>query len=83
MTSLAFIMGVLPLVYSTGAGSEMRQAMGIAVFSGMIGVTVFGVFLTPVFYVLLRRLSGNRPLKRAGHAEAPPHASRTTEMASS
>jgi multidrug efflux pump len=70
MTSLAFIMGVLPLVYSTGAGSEMRQAMGVAVFSGMIGVTVFGIFLTPVFYVLLRRLSGNRPLKRAGHAEA-------------
>jgi multidrug efflux pump len=66
MTSLAFIMGVLPLVYSTGAGAEMRQAMGIAVFSGMIGVTVFGIFLTPVFYVLLRLLSGNRPLKRAG-----------------
>jgi multidrug efflux pump len=68
MTSLAFIMGVLPLVYSTGAGSEMRQAMGVAVFSGMIGVTLFGIFLTPVFYVLLRRLSGNRPLKHAGQA---------------
>jgi multidrug efflux pump len=66
MTSLAFIMGVLPLVYSAGAGAEMRQAMGVAVFSGMIGVTVFGIFLTPVFYVLLRRLSGNRPLKRTG-----------------
>jgi multidrug efflux pump len=77
MTSLAFIMGVVPLVYSTGAGAEMRQAMGVAVFSGMIGVTVFGIFLTPVFYVLLRRLSGNRPLKRAGHAEGaaqPQHA---------
>jgi multidrug efflux pump len=72
MTSLAFIMGVLPLVYSTGAGSEMRQAMGVAVFSGMIGVTLFGIFLTPVFYVLLRRLSGNRPLRRAGHAEGQP-----------
>jgi multidrug efflux pump len=70
MTSLAFIMGVLPLVYSTGAGAEMRQAMGIAVFSGMIGVTVFGIFLTPVFYVLLRRLSGNRPLHRTGRPEA-------------
>jgi multidrug efflux pump len=81
MTSLAFIMGVLPLVYSTGAGSEMRQAMGIAVFSGMIGVTVFGIFLTPVFYVLLRRLSGNRPLKRAGHAEGPQHAEHSTEVA--
>jgi multidrug efflux pump len=68
MTSMAFIMGVLPLV--TGAGSEMRSAMGVAVFSGMIGVTAFGLFLTPVFYVLLRRLSGNRPLKQHG-AEAP------------
>jgi multidrug efflux pump len=73
MTSLAFIMGVLPLVYSTGAGAEMRQAMGVAVFSGMIGVTVFGIFLTPVFYVLLRRLSGNRPLKRTGQAEGAAH----------
>jgi multidrug efflux system outer membrane protein len=54
MTSLAFVMGVLPLVLSTGAGSEMRQAMGVAVFAGMIGVTAFGLFLTPVFYVLLR-----------------------------
>jgi multidrug efflux pump len=64
MTSVAFIMGVLPLVLSTGAGAEMRHAMGVAVFSGMIGVTAFGLFLTPVFYVLLRRLAGNRPLKR-------------------
>ena len=56
MTSLAFIMGVLPLVLSTGAGAEMRQAMGVAVFAGMIGVTAFGLFLTPVFYVLLRAL---------------------------
>jgi len=56
MTSFAFIMGVLPLVTSHGAGSEMRHAMGIAVFSGMLGVTFFGIFLTPVFYVLLRTL---------------------------
>ncbi|HEX2114183.1 MAG TPA: efflux RND transporter permease subunit, partial [Alphaproteobacteria bacterium] len=69
MTSLAFVMGVLPLVLSTGAGSEMRQAMGIAVFAGMIGVTAFGLFLTPVFYVLLRALTGNRPLKQ--HGEVP------------
>jgi multidrug efflux pump len=55
MTSFAFIMGVVPMVLSTGAGAEMRQAMGIAVFSGMIGVTVFGLILTPVFYYLLRR----------------------------
>ncbi len=55
MTSIAFIMGVLPLVLSSGAGAEMRQAMGIAVFSGMLGVTLFGLFLTPVFYVLLAK----------------------------
>ena len=66
MTSLAFVMGVLPLVLSTGAGSEMRKAMGVAVFAGMIGVTAFGLFLTPVFYVLLRRLAGNKPLKQHG-----------------
>lgn len=68
MTSFAFIMGVLPLVLSSGAGSEMRQAMGIAVFGGMIGVTLFGIFLTPVFYVLLRQLTGNRPLRQHGQA---------------
>jgi len=63
MTSLAFIMGVVPLVVSTGAGAEMRAAMGVAVFSGMIGVTAFGLFFTPVFYVLVRRLTGNRHLR--------------------
>ena len=67
MTSLAFVMGVVPLAFATGAGSEMRRAMGVAVFSGMLGVTAFGLFLTPVFYVLLRRLSGNRTLKLHGH----------------
>lgn len=71
MTSLAFVMGVLPLVLSSGAGSEMRQAMGIAVFAGMIGVTAFGLFLTPVFYVALRALAGNRPLKLHGHVPEP------------
>jgi multidrug efflux pump len=55
MTSIAFIMGVVPLVLSSGAGAEMRQAMGVAVFAGMIGVTLFGLFLTPVFYVMLQR----------------------------
>ncbi|MES2050869.1 MAG: efflux RND transporter permease subunit [Pseudomonadota bacterium] len=69
MTSLAFVMGVLPLVLSTGAGAEMRSAMGVAVFAGMIGVTAFGLFLTPVFYVALRRMAGNRPLKL--HGEVP------------
>jgi multidrug efflux pump len=56
MTSFAFIMGVLPLVLSHGAGAEMRQSLGIAVFAGMLGVTFFGLFLTPVFYVALRKL---------------------------
>jgi multidrug efflux pump len=56
MTSIAFIMGVTPLVFTSGAGAEMRHAMGIAVFFGMLGVTVFGLFLTPVFYVTLRAL---------------------------
>jgi multidrug efflux pump len=60
MTSLAFIMGVVPLIFSSGAGSEMRHAMGVAVFSGMLGVTFFGLFLTPVFYVLLRGLVKRR-----------------------
>ncbi|GEA12413.1 multidrug efflux RND transporter permease subunit [Alteromonas sp. KUL49] len=55
MTSIAFIMGVFPMVVSTGAGAEMRQAMGVAVFSGMIGVTIFGLILTPLFYYLLQR----------------------------
>jgi len=64
MTSLAFVMGVVPLVVSTGAGAEMRAAMGVAVFSGMIGVTAFGLFFTPIFYVLVRRLAGNRRFRR-------------------
>jgi multidrug efflux pump len=58
MTSLAFIMGVLPLVFSSGAGFEIRQAMGIAVFAGMLGVTLFGLFLTPVFHLVFARLTG-------------------------
>jgi len=53
MTSFAFIFGVLPLVISSGAGAEMRQALGTAVFFGMLGVTGFGLFLTPVFYVVI------------------------------
>jgi multidrug efflux pump len=56
MTSIAFIAGVFPLVVASGAGAEMRQAMGVAVFSGMIGVTLFGLFLTPVFYVTLMKI---------------------------
>ena len=59
MTSFAFIFGVLPLITAQGAGAEMRQALGTAVFFGMIGVTVFGIFFTPVFYSVIRRLSGH------------------------
>jgi len=69
MTSIAFIAGVFPLVVSTGAGAEMRRAMGVAVFSGMIGVTVFGLLLTPVFFVVLESI-GRKP--RSTPAPAPP-----------
>jgi multidrug efflux pump subunit AcrB len=74
MTSIAFIAGVFPLVISTGAGSEMRRAMGIAVFAGMIGVTFFGLFLTPVFYVVLERLGVRKPAPIAPPAAAAQHA---------
>ena len=63
MTSIAFIAGVYPLVISSGAGAEMRQAMGVAVFAGMIGVTVFGLFLTPVFYVEIMKRVGRSAAK--------------------
>jgi multidrug efflux pump len=65
MTSFAFIMGVIPLVTSTGAGSEMRNAMGVTVFSGMLGVTFFGLLLTPVFFVLIRRYVERSDAKKA------------------
>lgn len=55
MTSFAFIMGVVPLVFAQGAGAEVRTVMGVTVFFGMLGVTFFGLFLTPVFYVIIRR----------------------------
>jgi multidrug efflux pump len=68
MTSIAFIAGVFPLVKSHGAGAEMRQAMGIAVFSGMIGVTLFGLFLTPVFYTVLMKLGiKHKPAPKPEH----------------
>jgi multidrug efflux pump len=60
MTSIAFIAGVYPLVAATGAGAEMRHAMGVAVFAGMIGVTVFGLLLTPVFYVVLEKVGAKK-----------------------
>ncbi|MEH6348727.1 MULTISPECIES: efflux RND transporter permease subunit [unclassified Pseudomonas] len=68
MTSFAFIMGVVPLVFSSGAGAEMRHAMGVAVFSGMLGVTFFGLLLTPVFYVLIRNFVERSEARKAARA---------------
>jgi multidrug efflux pump subunit AcrB len=70
MTSFAFILGVLPLVVSSGSGSEMRQAVGVAVFFGMLGVTLFGLVFTPIFYVLVRNLADRRHLKKPAPAGA-------------
>ncbi|BAU74267.1 efflux RND transporter permease subunit [Metapseudomonas furukawaii] len=74
MTSIAFIMGVVPLVLSSGAGAEMRHAMGVAVFSGMIGVTFFGLLLTPVFYVLIRGFVEKREARKAQANQIEVHA---------
>jgi hydrophobe/amphiphile efflux-1 (HAE1) family protein len=71
MTSLAFILGVVPLVLATGAGAEMRQSLGTAVFAGMIGVTIFGLIFTPVFYVVTRALAGRRGAAPAAAAHHP------------
>ena len=68
MTSLAFIFGVVPLVWATGAGAEMRQTLGTAVFSGMIGVTAFGLIFTPVFYVVSRAIASRRGAARRRRA---------------
>ncbi|MFT3730981.1 MAG: multidrug efflux RND transporter permease subunit [Hyphomicrobium sp.] len=73
MTSLAFILGVVPLVWAVGAGAELRQALGTAVFSGMIGVTFFGLIFTPVFYVVCRWLSGLGRRRPEEHSETPVH----------
>ena len=72
MTSFAFIMGVLPLVFSSGAGAEMRHAMGVAVFSGMLGVTFFGLVLTPVFYVVLQLIDRAADAQRSNFDRAGP-----------
>jgi multidrug efflux pump len=71
MTSIAFIAGVFPLVKSTGAGAEMRQAMGVAVFAGMIGVTLFGLFLTPVFYVTLMKMGRKKKPQPVSEPQPP------------
>ncbi len=74
MTSFAFIMGVIPLVLAQGSGAEVRHAMGVTVFAGMLGVTLFGLLLTPVFFVLIRRVTSRRPqvqATRSGRASLP------------
>jgi multidrug efflux pump len=71
MTSFAFILGVFPLVIAQGAGAEMRRTLGMAVFSGMLGVTLFGIFLTPVFFYVVRRLSGASPSALLQTPDAP------------
>jgi multidrug efflux pump subunit AcrB len=70
MTSFAFILGVLPLVVSTGSGSEMRQAVGVAVFFGMLGVTLFGLVFTPIFYIVVRNLADGGKPKAEKEAQA-------------
>src|SRR5690606_39086544 len=72
MTSLAFILGVVPLVWATGAGAELRQALGTAVFAGMIGVTAFGLIFTPIFYVVCRRLALLMSRKRPAQESSVP-----------
>jgi len=66
MTSMAFIMGVVPLILAAGAGAEVRHALGVTVFAGMLGVTCFGLLLTPVFYVLVRRAAAHRAAAAPG-----------------
>lgn len=78
MTSIAFIMGVVPMVFSSGAGAEMRQAMGVAVFAGMIGVTIFGLILTPLFYYMLAK-RGNNKAKQPAAEQAPASTTYTVE----
>src|SRR6185436_12921545 len=74
MTSFAFILGMFPLVIAEGAGHEMRRTLGMAVFAGMIGVTVFGLFLTPVFYYVVRWLVKRKaPAPQAATRTQPPH----------
>ncbi len=78
MTSAAFIFGVIPLAFGSGPGSELRQALGVAVFFGMIGVTVFGLVFTPLFYVLCRKLAAR--FSRAARAARAVRRSRSTRV---
>ena len=79
MTSVAFIMGVVPLVFSSGAGFEIRQAMGVAVFAGMLGVTIFGLFFTPVFYEVVGRIASRVSSRRAAVERVAPPAEAALE----
>jgi multidrug efflux pump len=88
MTSFAFILGVVPLVIATGAGAEMRRALGLAVFAGMLGVTIFGIFLTPVFFYVIRWFGDRGPKPAAanrapadGRAPAPAEVTREEHLA--
>jgi multidrug efflux pump subunit AcrB len=71
MTSFAFVIGVVPLVIAEGAGAEMRRALGTAVFAGMLGVTLFGIFLTPVFFIAVRRVSEEWARRRSVRDQEP------------
>ena len=79
MTSMAFIMGVVPLVLASGAGAEVRHALGVTVFAGMLGVTAFGLLLTPVFYVFVRRATAHATAHAAAPAPLPALAAPETE----
>src|SRR4029077_10897517 len=72
MTSFAFIFGVVPLVIAEGAGAEMRRSLGTAVFAGMLGVTLFGIFLTPVFYYVVQWFGGKKELEIRHDSNGPP-----------
>jgi multidrug efflux pump len=74
MTSFAFCAGVLPLVFASGAGAEVRHVMGVTVLAGMLGVTFFGLFFTPVFYVVIRKLAERRRRAPAAALEGTAHA---------
>ena len=76
MTSFAFILGVFPLAVATGAGSEMRQSLGTAVFFGMLGVTIFGLLFTPAFYTFIRSLGSRTVPDSRGSRSLPPAVSR-------
>jgi multidrug efflux pump len=71
MTSFAFILGVVPLVVAEGAGAEMRRTLGTAVFAGMLGVTLFGIFLTPVFYYVIQWINDRREGANGGAGPYP------------